>query len=187
MKAKCVEETLDFDFSVGGPNTDMVTMLVGHTRTFDIELNVNTIAVGVVREEFAGGGDSSGEGVLGVMDATRLGQSTSRKLSKVNLLGGVILDFGDDEVRSVTTLSFLNIQSLGKSLPHAILPRKVILLHTLIVITLATLTNPDCTHLSQIPVDIPGDEVVMLVSLVAETKGDIFETGKLVLAISKLE
>lgn len=187
MKTKRVEETLDFDFSVGWPNTDVITVLVGHTRTFDIELNMNTIAVGAVREELPGGGDSGRERVFGVMNTTRLGQGTSRKLSKVNLLDGVILDFGDDEVRSLTTLSFLDIHSLGEGLPHTILPGKVILLHTLIVITLATFTNPDSTHLSQIPVDIPGDKVVVLVSLVAETKDDIFETGKLVLAIGKLE
>ncbi len=107
--------------------------------------------------------------------------------TKVDLLRWVIDDLRDSKVRSVTTLSLLNVHSLGESLPHAVLPLQIVLFHALIIVTLTALTNPDSSELLQITVDVASNEVVMLISLVPETENDVFETGKLVLAVRELK
>ena len=55
VKTESEEKTSNFDLSVGGPDTDVVTVLVGNTRTFDVKLDVDTVTVGVGREKFFSG------------------------------------------------------------------------------------------------------------------------------------
>lgn len=50
-QAKCTEKTGDFDFWVRRPNTNVVAMLIGYSRTFDTKLNVDAVTVAACLEE----------------------------------------------------------------------------------------------------------------------------------------
>ena len=110
-----------------------------------------------------------------------------RGRTKIDFLRRVIINFSDDKVRSVTTLALFDVHGLGKRLPHAVLPLQVVLLHALVVVALSAHANADCVHLFEVTVDVAGDEVVVLVCLVAETEDDIFEAGELVLAVREFK
>lgn len=109
------------------------------------------------------------------------------KHTAVNLFGDGFFQLGDNEVSTVTSLAFLDAHDLGERLPHAVLPLQVVLLHRFVVVTLTTLTDPSSTHLGEMVVDLPGDDIVVLVGPVSETEDDVFETGKFVFAVGELE
>jgi hypothetical protein len=50
VKTECVEKSINLNVRVRRPNSDMITMLVSHARSFDIQLYVYAIAVGIVLE-----------------------------------------------------------------------------------------------------------------------------------------
>lgn len=96
-------------------------------------------------------------------------------------------DLRDGEVGRIAALSLLDLHSLGESLPHAVLPLKVVFFHALIIVALAPLSDPDSTHLLQVVVNVLRDEVVVLVGLVTEAEDDEFKALELVLAIGEFE
>lgn len=59
----------------------MVTVLVSDAGAFDIELDVNAVAVLRGLEELARDGDRCRERILGVVDALGFGQSASRQFT----------------------------------------------------------------------------------------------------------
>jgi hypothetical protein len=72
------EQTLYLLVGVDGPNTKMITMLVCDSRTFGVELDMDTVAVCLWSEEFTSDRDRGRVGVLGIVDALGLCQGTSR-------------------------------------------------------------------------------------------------------------
>src|SRR6266702_1132979 len=106
----------------------------------------------------------------------------------VNLLSREgVLNFVHCEVGSIPALSFLHVHYASKRFPHAVLPFKVVFFHAFVIVTLTALTNPRGAHLGKMFVDLPRDDIVMLVSPVSEAKHDIFETVKSMSALTKLE
>lgn len=71
VKAKCTEKTIDLNFGIGGPDTDVVTVLICDTRTLCAELDMNTVTVSTNDKEFFGKRNGSRIRVLGVMNALR--------------------------------------------------------------------------------------------------------------------
>jgi hypothetical protein len=97
------------------------------------------------------------------------------------------LQLVNDEVGGITTLTLLNPQSLGKSVPHPILPLQIILLHTLIIITLSTLPKPDTTSFLQFPIHDPRNGVIVFISLVAQPKHDVLQPVESMGAVGEFE
>lgn len=81
IKTKCAEEADDFDIRVGGPDSDVVSVLVCHSRTFDVEFNMDAVTIVVRLEQFADDGDRGREGVLDIVNALGLGECACRKLA----------------------------------------------------------------------------------------------------------
>ncbi len=75
VEAEGAEESVDFDFGVGGPETDVVTVLVGYAGAFGGELDVYAVPVEGVLEELTGDGERGGVRVFGVVDAFGTGES----------------------------------------------------------------------------------------------------------------
>ena len=99
----------------------------------------------------------------------------------------MVSNLSDNEVGRVAALALFDTHYARELFPHAVLPFEVVLLHALVIITLAALADTGCPHLRQVRVDVARDEVVVLVSLVAETEDDILETLELVLSVGELE
>ena len=51
-QAECAENAVDFDARVGGPNTDVITVLIGETGTLYAELDVHAVAIPDILEQF---------------------------------------------------------------------------------------------------------------------------------------
>jgi len=51
-QAERTEDAVDFHDRVGGPNTDVVTMLIGETGTLCAELDVHAVAIPDILEQF---------------------------------------------------------------------------------------------------------------------------------------
>ena len=77
VDAKDAEQTLDFNVGIKRPKSEVVAVLVCDSRAFGVELDVNTVALGSLLEEFVGDADGRRERILGVVDSLCLRESTS--------------------------------------------------------------------------------------------------------------
>jgi hypothetical protein len=80
-EAECAQKALHLDVWVGGPNANVVTVLVCYARPFDVELHMNTAAIIGILEQLAGDGNGRSVWVLRVMNAFGSSEGTSRQLA----------------------------------------------------------------------------------------------------------
>jgi hypothetical protein len=74
VKPESTQKALNLQIGVDGPDTQVVTMLVGDTRAFGVKLNVDTITVGASLEELTGYVDGGSVGILRIVDTLGLGK-----------------------------------------------------------------------------------------------------------------
>ena len=110
-------------------------------------------------------------------------RSEGRGRTQGDFLFGVGLQLVNHKVSGIATLILFDSQSLSEGVSHSILPLQVILLHTLIIITLATLSYPSGASLFQLPNHNPQDGVIMFVRLVSQAKHDILPSLKFMGAV----
>lgn len=78
VKPESTQKALNLQIGVNGPDTQVVTMLVGNTRSFGVKLDVDTITVRASLEELTSDVDGGSVGVLSIVDTLGLGQGTGR-------------------------------------------------------------------------------------------------------------
>ncbi len=81
VETESAEQTFDLDLRVGGPDTDVVAMLVCDAGVLSVELDVNAVAVSAVSEQFTSDSYGRRVGVLCVMNALGSGESTGREFT----------------------------------------------------------------------------------------------------------
>ena len=57
VETESAEQALNLNLGVGGPDTDVVSVLVGDAGVLSVEFDVNAVAVSAISEEFASDGD----------------------------------------------------------------------------------------------------------------------------------
>ena len=80
-EAKCTQKAFHLNIWIGGPNANMVTVLVCYAGPFDVEFHMNTIAIMGILEQFAGDGNGRSVWILRVMNAFGSSEGTSRQLA----------------------------------------------------------------------------------------------------------
>jgi len=75
------KQTVDFQFRIGRPDTNVVTMLVSNARSLSVEFNVNAVAVNSVLEKLASDSNGSRVRVLGIVDTLCPSKGTSRQFT----------------------------------------------------------------------------------------------------------
>lgn len=81
VETQGTQQTLNLNFCVRRPDTDVIAMLVSDARVLGVEFDVNAVAVGSLREELAGDSDRGGVRVLRVVNALRPSESTGGQLA----------------------------------------------------------------------------------------------------------
>jgi hypothetical protein len=163
----------------------MVTMLVVDSRTINFQLYVHAVTFMTVSEQLASDGDRGWEGVLGIMNASGLGKRSGRQFTEVDLLRRVGSVFSDHKVRSVAALTLFDVEGGSELWPHLLLPFKVILFHSLVVIALTPGTQSDGTKLTELGVDLLGNHIVVFIRSVAEAEDDVFDAIEAMLAFGE--
>lgn len=92
-----------------------------------------------------------------------------------------------DEISRISACTLLNGHNTGELIPHAIFPCEIILLHTLIIVPLASLANPHASSFRQRLVDLAANDIIVLVRPIAQSEYDVLQAGELVCTIAKGE
>lgn len=80
-EAESTKETVDFHLGVGWPNTNVVTMLIRDSRTFNTKFNMNAVPVTTDLEKFTRSDDRCGIWILSVVNTLGLGKSAGGKFT----------------------------------------------------------------------------------------------------------
>ena len=154
-ESQCGQKTVDLYFGVGGPDTDVVTMLIIDPGTLNLQLYVHAVTLMAVSEELTSDGDGSWERVLGVVNTAGLGKRASGQFTEVDLLLRVWSIFRNHKVWSIATLAFLDVECGGELWPHLLFPFEIVLLHRLVVIALTPGAQSAGAKLGKLVVNLP--------------------------------
>jgi hypothetical protein len=80
-EAESTQKAFHLNIWVGGPNTNVVAVLICDARPFDVEFHMNTVAIIGILEQLAGDGNGRSIWVLCVMDTFGPSEGTSRQLA----------------------------------------------------------------------------------------------------------
>jgi hypothetical protein len=161
------EHAFDLDVRVRRPESDVVTSLVGDSRTRDVEFEMDAVPLSR-RKELARDEDRGSVGVLGVGDALCTEEGSDGELALIDLVDGVGRDLGNDEIGRLAYAAFFKPELGGEVSPHVVLPGEVVLLHRLVVVSLADDIDSAGSKGSETGVELSSDDVIVLIAAVSK-------------------
>lgn len=151
------QQAVDLNFGVGGPDADVVTMLVVDPGTFDLQFHVHAVTFVTVGEEFASNGDRRWVWVLGIVNTAGLGERSGRQFTEVDLFSRVGSVLRDHKVWCVATLALFYVESGGEFWPHLLFPLEVVLLHCFVVVAFTPRAHSVGAKLGELGIDLSGN------------------------------
>ena len=151
------QEAVNFYFGVGGPDADMVPVLIVDSGTFNFQFYMNAVTFVTVSEEFASDSDRGGVWVLRIMDTAGPGERSGRQFTEVDLLSRAGSVFRDHKVWCVATLALFYVESGGELWPHLLFPLEIVLLHCFVVVAFTSRAQSAGAKLGELGINLSGN------------------------------